>query len=575
MNTERKEIERYLRLGEDAHREFKRIIFSDNRPKEPRPDDLADEIAAFANADGGVLLCGVSDSGEVQDMTREQLDNLVSSLTEICRDRIKPPIYPIIERRETEDGKLLVMVTIKVDDTMHQSSGGVYLRVGNSKRQMRDEKFRLAHQRAQSRFVSFDEQPVRGTGFGSLDKELWKLLISAQGASDPQLSLLKMGLLTKDEKGVLRASIAGVLLCSATPEQWLPHAYIVATHYRGVDRSATQIDSQEITGSLQHQIAQAVLFVMRNMRVSARKVPARVETPEYSIRAVFEAVVNAVAHRDYSIRGSRIRIAMFANRLEISSPGGLPNNLTEQSMMDRQATRNQVLVSVLRRVPVPELRETQDRQYIMEQRGDGVPIIRRDTYELCGRYPEYREIDKSELVLSIPSAPQESSEFQTSVVVRYVGKPLAGVDILIIYPNKTWKRATTDATGEAFFDLHTAVLPMTVFLAADGYAAKVVHDLVPREEPLDVKMENLSGGGSAIFTKSTGYLPTLSGQLSIILDTHGRTYLYADNVSINQGAIQPVHFLLGETLQLTDSDGHESQVRVVDIVGQSSLLEYQ
>ena len=575
MNTEQKEIERYLRLGEDAHREFKRIVFSDNRPKEPRPDDLADEIAAFANADGGVLLCGVSDNGEVQDMTREQLDNLVSSLTEICCDRIKPPVYPTIERRETEDGKLLVMVTIKAGDAMHQSPGGAYLRVGDSKRQMRDEKFRLAHQRAQSRFVSFDEQPVRGTGFGSLDKELWKLLISAQGASDPQLSLLKMGLLTKDEKGVLRASIAGVLLCSATPEQWLPHAYIVATHYRGVDRSATQIDSQEITGSLQHQIAQAVLFVMRNMRVSARKMPARVETPEYSIRAVFEAVVNAVAHRDYSIRGSRIRIAMFANRLEISSPGGLPNNLTEQSMMDRQATRNQVLVSVLRRVPVPELRETQDRQYIMEQRGDGVPIIRRDTYELCGRYPEYREIDKSELVLSIPSAPQESSEFQTSVVVRYVGKPLAGVDILIIYPNKTWKRATTDATGEAFFDLHTAVLPMTVFLAADGYAAKVVHDLVPREEPLDVKMENLSGGGSAIFTKSTGYLPTLSGQLSIILDIHGRTYLYADNVSINQGAIQPVHFLLGETLQLTDSDGHESQVRVVDIVGQSSLLEYQ
>ena len=311
------------------------------------------------------------------------------------------------------------------------------------------------------------------------------------------------------------------------------------------------------------------------MRVSARKTPAREETPQYGDRAVFEAVVNAVAHRDYSIRGSRIRVAMFTDRLEIHSPGGLPNNLTEESIMDRQSTRNQALVSVLRRVPVSGIRGSHDRLYIMEQRGDGVPIIRRDTYELCGRYPEYREIDKSELGLSIPSAPQEPSECRTSIAVRCADNPLAGAEILTLYPNKTWKRATTDATGEAFFDLHTAVLPMTVFAAAEGCAAEVVRDWLPGEGPLDVEMENLSGGGSVIFAEGTGCLPGISGRLNPVLDTHGRTYLYADNVAVKQGAVQPVSFLLGEDLHLTDADGRELHVRIVDIVGRSSLLEYR
>ena len=152
--------------------------------------------------------------------------------------------------------------------------------------------------------------------------------------------------------------------------------------------------SSEITGPLNRQIADAVAFALKNMQVAARKEPARVDLPQYSDKALFEAVVNAVAHRDYSMRGSKIRLSMFEDRLEIQSPGSLPNNLTVESMTTRQATHNQALTSVLGRMRVGEIRGSEDRQYFMERRGDGVPIILRQTRKLCGRLPEYRLIQE-------------------------------------------------------------------------------------------------------------------------------------------------------------------------------------
>ena len=145
------------------------------------------------------------------------------------------------------------------------------------------------------------------------------------------------------------------------------------------------------------------------MRVAARKDPARSDLPQYSEKAVFEALVNAVVHRDYSIRGSKIRLSMFDDRLEIQSPGSLPNNLTVESMASRQSTRNEALTSVLARMPVGGTRGGGDRRYYMERRGDGVLIIHRETWELCGKYPEFRVIDDSEVLLVIPAAMQERS----------------------------------------------------------------------------------------------------------------------------------------------------------------------
>lgn len=576
MNFRDEEIKRQIRLGEDSHWEFKEIVFAGNVPKSPRPDDLADELAAFANTDGGAMLCGVTDNGDIQGMSRVQMDALEQLLTEVCTDKIKPPIRPIIVRREIEEGKPFLIVQVARGDTQHDSPGGSYYRVGSSKRPMTtDERLRLAQQRAQSRFLWFDKQPVPGTGFGSLDESFWKPLLSAEGTAAPELALEKMGLLTNDEHGITRATVAGVLLCTRSPDEWLPNACISATCYRGEDRASGQIDTQIITGPLNRQIAEAVAFTRRNMRVGAYKNPARTDLPQYSEKALFEAIVNAVVHRDYAIQGSRIRISMFADRLEINSPGSLPNNLTIDSMDVRQSTRNEALASMLGRISVGDIQGSGERQFFMERRGDGVPTILRETRDLSGKNPEYQLIDNSDLVLTIPAADTESTPATVGILTQHNGTSLSGVELLVLFPNKTWKSATTDENGKAQVDLHSTHLPMTVFAAAHGFAAHLEHDWVPGNGTLTIEMQTLQDGGSVIFPEATGNIPGLSGSLNPKRDTSDRTYLYAANIAINEGQQQPVHFILGEDMHLTDADGRELSVCIVAIVGKSALLEYR
>ena len=403
------EIRERIRLGEHSGCERKQVEFAGDELRRPKQDDLADEIAAFANARGGALLCGVADDGRVPGMTRPQLAALDSLIVEVATYAIKPPVAVRTYRREL-DGKALLVAEIPEGESLHDSPGGSFVRVGTSKRRMASEEcLRLAQQRGQTRFRSYDEQTVPDTGFRTLSETLWKPLLSAEGAADPAAALEKLALLARDQAGTLRATVAGILLCTAAPEQRFPAAQVTATFYRGRDRASGQMDAQAIIGPLDRQVAAAVAFVARNMRVDARKEPGRADLPQYSMRAVFEAVVNAVVHRDYSARGSAIRLSMFEDRLEIQSPGSLPNNLTIESMARRQATRNEVLASMLGRMRVGGIRGGEERQYFMERRGDGVPIILRETRELCGQHPEYRLIDGAEALLVIPAAAQETT----------------------------------------------------------------------------------------------------------------------------------------------------------------------
>ena len=574
MNYGTEDIVRQLRLGEDSRWEFKQIAFRGDLPHSPKRDSLANELAAFANGHGGVLLCGVTDAGEVQGMTREQLDATERLIYQICADSIIPAIEIDVRRFEIDD-KALLSVAVPAGYALHDSPGGTYRRVSSSARKMTsDERLRLAQR--QARFLWFDEQIVPNTGFGTLDEALWKPLLSVEGVSDPESALAKLALLAPDTAGIACATVTGVLLCTRNPEAWLPNAVITATHYRGKDRASGQLDAQEIAGPLNQQIADAMAFAVRNMRVAARKEPARVDMPQYSDRALFEALVNAVAHRDYSMRGSEVRLSMFEDRLEIQSPGALPNNLTIESMATRQATRNQILTSVLGRMPVGGVRGSEERRYFMERRGDGVSIILRETRELCGRPPEYRLIDESEVCLIIPAALQEQRPARAVITVRCAGEPLGNVDLLALFPNNTWKSAETDACGEAVLDLHSTHLPMTVFAAATGFTACVQRDWTPAERPLSLELDALPpGGGAVIFPEATGYLPGLEGRLNPILDPHDRTYLYASNIAIDQGQPQPVHFLIGEDLRLTDADGNELWARIVAMAGRSALVEYR
>ena len=161
------------------------------------------------------------------------------------------------------------------------------------------------------------------------------------------------------------------------------------------------------------------------------------------------------------------------------------------------------------------------------------------------------------------------------VMVQAAGQPVTGADVLALFPNKTWKNAVTDESGAALFDLYSAQLPMTVFVAARGFTAHLEHDWKPIDGPLDVEVTELPDGGALIFPNGTGHVPVLRGRLNPILDNDERAYLYADNIAINGGLQQPVHFAPGENLCLSDAEGQEAIVRIAAIIGRTSLVQYR
>ena len=208
----------------------------------------------------------------------------------------------------------------------------------------------------------------------------------------------------------LRPSVAGVLLAGKDLRRWLPNAFIQAVAYRGTElrpagNQPYQLDAEDITGPLDQQVLTACGFVRKNMKTAARKKTGRQDIPQFDLTAVFEAMVNAVAHRDYSMRDAKIRLRLFADRLEIYTPGTLPNTMTVDSLPYRQAARNETITSLLAKCGVPDEEGLRTgRSAMMDKRGEGVSIILENSESLSGRVPVYRMVDDSELLLVIYAA---------------------------------------------------------------------------------------------------------------------------------------------------------------------------
>ncbi len=404
------DIVRRVRLGEDSTLELKRVLMSRLKVTAPKRDEFADELASMANSRGGIVILGVDDkSRDILGIPVGRLDSLEAWVREICNDSVKPALDVTITKVElpNSDGRFVAVICVEIDRSLfvHRSPGGYYRRIGSSKREMPPEALaRLLQERSQSRVIRFDESSVPGTTPEDLDGSLtWRFL--REGISPSANTLRKLRIVAEDEDSADRITVAGVLLCTHEPVQWLPHAHIQAVSYMGERRDVNyQNDARDFNGPLDEQIFEALHFVRRNMRVAAAKSLGRVDQPQFSERAVFEALVNAVAHRDYSIGGARVRLHMFGNRIELYVPGNLANTLTPDSMVLRQYSRNELVVSLLARCPVPRAREDLGRSHIMDRRGDGVPIILNDSLELSGRRPEYTLIDDSELRLVIWAA---------------------------------------------------------------------------------------------------------------------------------------------------------------------------
>lgn len=398
---------RQIRLGEDSALELKDLRFRGDTVNEPHRNSFANELSAMANTANGVFVLGVDDKTRaVVGIPGKKLDIVESWVREICNDLVKPPLFCRIRKIPvvTNDGDLVVIrIDVPKSLYVHQSPGGYFYRIGSSKRQMAPEILaRMFQQRSQARIIRFDEQVVPVASASCLEKNLWGKYKTPLSPEDDEEFLLKLKLLTKDEDGDIYPSVSGVLMASEQPHQYIANAFIQAVSYRGKERNAAyQLDAKDIEGPLDEQIAEAYKFVAKNMTIQAVKDPARREIPQYNMQAVFEALVNAVAHRDYSIQSSKIRLHMFSDRLEIFSPGAIANTMTIDSLPLRQAARNELLSSLLARCPVVDGEEAGERNFLMDKRGEGVPIILTESEKLSGKRPEYKLIDDSELLLTI------------------------------------------------------------------------------------------------------------------------------------------------------------------------------
>ena len=407
-----------IRLGESSFLEFKEVKLKGNRVDAPHRNSLADGLAALANSRGGVFVLGVADeTREVVGVPLERLDAVVEFVGNVCMDFIEPALEHVIVDRlllPSSIGEEAAVVKIHVPRSLfvHRSPSGYLHRVADSKRPMSPALLaRLFDERGQQHVVPFNEQPVPQARMEDLTPSLWSRFKTQRSGEDGATFLAKLGMAELDRDGLAKPTVAGVLMASDDPRRWLPNAYVQAVAYRGTDirvesgSTAYQLDALDAIGPLDRQVADACRFVAKNMKTAAFKHMGRTDRPQYDMAAVFEALVNAVAHRDYSIRGSKVRLRLFENRLELYSPGALHNSLTIESLPYRQSARNEAICSLLARCPIPdEPWLATPRQHMMERRGEGMPIILDNSIELSGKEPKIELFDNAELRLTIYAA---------------------------------------------------------------------------------------------------------------------------------------------------------------------------
>ena len=247
-------------------------------------------------------------------------------------------------------------------------------------------------------------------------------------------------------------------------------------------------------------------------------------------------------------------VVLFSNRLEVWNPSQLPSPLNPAK---RRVAHASVLVNRL-------IAESLYLNEYIERMGTGtLDMVRRCT-EVGLPEPDFS--DTGQFV---------TTAWRTSMVtIRSDKHPVSDANVLMLLPNGTWKRATTNENGEALLETESRSVPLDVLVAAKGFSAHVERGWVPAVHPLSLELQGVDGG-AAIFSELTGEIQGLKGLLKFTRDSRGRIYLNAANVSINDSQPQPMHCSLGEELHLVDSDGDDLAVRIVDVVGQSALVEYR
>jgi ATP-dependent DNA helicase RecG len=384
------ELLEIIRNGENSGVEFKR--------DDIQPRDLAEGLVELANLEGGCILLGVENNSSISGLARtaQQAEEWVMN---IARDKVRPEIIPYFEViRDVEPGKDVAVVRVQqgytVHHVWHNNHRTYYIRVGTQTREAtQDELAQLFQQRGA---FHLELRPLSGSSRADLDMRRLRDYFSrinrqeipsgpqssspssTQGIESLWLTLLVNTEFLSDESSSFPCTVAGLLLFGKSPNRFLPQAGIDAVAYQGTEKDYAAIERASLRGPMvglfgtmdggtdllePGLVEQAIQFVRRNAGVTATLAEgSRVDQPAYPEEALREAVVNALVHRDYLLSATKIELSLYADRLEIISPGHLPNGITPARMLvGRRAARNELLKDVMK-----------DYRY-MEHAGMGIP----------------------------------------------------------------------------------------------------------------------------------------------------------------------------------------------------------
>lgn len=395
----RTEFLELIQRGESSGVEFKR--------DDAHPDSLAKELSALLNLRGGHILLGVEDDGTVSGLTRDAR-KVEEWVMEVGHNNVQPPVIPFWEVMVLEGSRIVGIVSVPGDspDKPYKAKRGsswiTFVRAGTTSREAsREEEARLYQS---SGLVRFDLKPVPGAALEELDlRRLASYFgdIREQEFPAPEdVDAWKPLLLSTDfmveDQGRAMATAGALILFGRRPNRFLPQVGITATAYPGTEKDYAARERSAFPGPVvplrdsrgdvveSGLIEEAIYFVRRNTAVESwidQGGQRQDRWRDYPLDAVREAIVNAVAHRDYTISVTDIELSIYADRLEIISPGRLPNTVTVEKMKRGcRATRNELLKEVLR-----------DYRYI-EATGLGVPRkIVRCLREHNGTEPDLEE----------------------------------------------------------------------------------------------------------------------------------------------------------------------------------------
>ena len=359
-----------------------------------KPKSWCKSISAFANTLGGFLIFGISDDNQIVGL--ETPDKDAELISEIIKTRLNPiPEFKI--SFHTEDGNVLLIVQVfKGEETPYYYSGDglleAYVRIGNES--VKASPIELKRLVLRGRNTTFDSQnsmyKVEDYAFSKLRERYKKWT----GNSFDEKDLVSFGLAT--EQGYL--TNAGALIADESP---IRYSRIFCTRWNGLNKSGgtfDALDDAEYEGSVISLIDNGEAFIKRNAKMMWKKTAnSREEMPEYVERSYHEALVNAIAHRDYLINGSEVHIDIYDDRLEIYSPGGMPDGSNIQE-------RDPVTVPSTRRNPV--LADVFNRLGYMERKGSGFAKIL-DNYAFQVNYTDekkpYFRSDRYQFTVIMPN----------------------------------------------------------------------------------------------------------------------------------------------------------------------------